>query len=206
MAVDSQVDRISWEGLEPGESNELDNAASGQPTGCCGRSRYPTSPPPHALNGLPLEDYWNCRLSSALDESPCGDDSRPDGRSLYPASGERVGINVDDSGTNASCRKPMNVLPAKAGIQTLKDILDPGFRRGDVKSTTLRVGVKGFPELMFRHPSPLQEVEGTLIQQHYPTPLPGERLCFNSPLATSGRHLHGARRQSSARWFHEVAL
>jgi hypothetical protein len=30
------------------------------------------------------------------------------------------------------------VLPAKAGIQILRGFLDPGFRRGDVKSITVR--------------------------------------------------------------------
>ncbi len=32
----------------------------------------------------------------------------------------------------------IGVIPAKAGIQVLCGFLDPGFRRGDVKSTALR--------------------------------------------------------------------
>jgi len=46
-------------------------------------------------------------------------------------------IGVFDLSAHASCRKPMNVIPAKAGIHGLQDFLDPSFRRGDVRSTTL---------------------------------------------------------------------
>jgi hypothetical protein len=36
-----------------------------------------------------------------------------------------------------------SVIPVKAGIQILRGFLDPGFRRGDVKSTTLFRLVRG---------------------------------------------------------------
>ena len=39
-----------------------------------------------------------------------------------------------------------------------------------LKSTALRVGVRGLPEPIFPHPNPLPEGEGTLSQQHCRAP------------------------------------
>jgi len=36
------------------------------------------------------------------------------------------------------------VIPAKAGIQVFQDVLDPGFRRGDASTSSLRAGWFGF--------------------------------------------------------------
>jgi hypothetical protein len=37
-----------------------------------------------------------------------------------------------------SHRAPFAVIPAKAGIQLIQDVLDPGFRRGDDQRDFLR--------------------------------------------------------------------
>jgi hypothetical protein len=51
--------------------------------------------------------------------------------------GNVLGTIVD--GFGKSLKTPFSVIPAKAGIQEIQGLLDPGFRRGDESGDFLRV-------------------------------------------------------------------